>query len=403
MKILILSARLPYPYNTGSKIRSFQLMGALASRHQVTLLSFYGDVEEEVHFKVIEKMGIRLVPILRKKIDASVGIKEVLGGMVSRRPFTVTKYHDNRMSTALKELLDDHDVVHCAHVHMAQYLSKGLGIIKVLDAQNVEAQIAERLVHFETNPIKKVLLSWNSMAMHRFEMSICKAFDLVLTVSAQDCNCYTQLYRAKNARVLENGVDLNFFGKAPAAIEERLKLVFVGMMGWMPNSDGVKYFVSKILPTIKKEFPSIEIDFVGKDPPEDVRKLSEISGVRVTGTVDDVRPYVWNSQVYIVPLRFGGGTRLKILEAFSMQIPVVSTSLGCEGIECRHEKELLIADTASEFADAVIRLLRDPALRAELSKNAEQLVKRYYGWQSLGEKLLQYYDDLAVCDHHLAR
>jgi polysaccharide biosynthesis protein PslH len=401
MKILILSTRLPYPHNTGAKIRAFQLMKALASRYQVTLLTFYGDAKEEVYFNVFDDIGIKLIPILREKIDASVGIKEIFSGFVSRIPFTVAKYYDSRMSITLKELLDDHDVIHCEHMHMAQYLSKVQDKIMVLDAHNVEAQIAERLVQIETHPVRRALLSWNSKAMYRFEKNICKRFDLILAVSAQDCTYYTQTYRAKNVRILENGVDLEFFQKSPPGMTEQLKLVFVGMMGWMPNSDGVKYFVSEILPMIKKEFPFIQFDIVGKDPPEDVLKLSENPGVRVTGTVNDIRPYIWNSQVYIVPLRFGGGTRLKILEAFSMHKPVVSTSLGCEGIECQHEKELLIADTAPKFTDAVIRLLRNPALRAELCGNAAQLVKNTYGWQSLGEKLLQYYDEIEINDCQL--
>ena len=401
MKILILSARLPYPHNTGAKIRAFQLMKALASRHQVTLLTFYGDTSEKVHFRVFDEMGIHLVPILREKIDSSVGLKEVLNGFFSGLPFTVTKYSDNRMSMALKELLPDHDIIHCEHMHMAQYLSAVQGKIRVLDAHNVEAQIAERLVQIEKNKVKKALLSWNSRAMNRYEKNICATFDLTLAVSEQDHTCYSKSYRAKNARVLENGVDLEFFQRAPHEVGEQEKLVFVGMMGWMPNSDGVKYFVSEILPLIKREFPGIGVDLVGKDPPEDVVALSAVPGVRVTGTVDDVRPYIWDSQVYIVPLRFGGGTRLKILEAFAMHKSVVSTSLGCEGIACRHEKDLLIADTPADFADAVIKLLRDSSLRTALSDNAAQLVERTYGWRSLGDKLLTYYDELETRENRI--
>lgn len=394
MKILILSARLPYPHNTGAKIRAFQLMKALALRHEVTLLTFYGDTSEERHFGVFDNMGIKLVPLLNKKIDAAVGLSEVTNSFFSGLPFTVTKYLDKRMSIAFNELFPRYDVIHCEHMHMAQYLTNMPSKVRVLDAHNVEAQIAERLIKIETNPIKRALLSWNHKAMLRYEKNICATFDLTLAVSEQDCACYSKSYHAKNAQVLENGVDLVFFHKAPVESAASNKLVFVGMMGWMPNSDGVKYFVSEILPLIKNEFPDISVDLVGKDPPDDVVKLSEIPGVRVTGTVDDVRPYVWNALVYIVPLRFGGGTRLKILEAFAMHKPVVSTSLGCEGIACEHGKELIIADHPSEFANAVIKLLRDHTLRSVLSDNAAQLVEKTYGWQSLGEKLLGYYDKL---------
>lgn len=373
-------------------------MKALASRHHVTLLTYYGDTSEERHFPELEKMGVHLVPILREKIDASVGIREVLGGLVSGLPFTVIKYRDDRMAKAFNALHGSHDLIHCEHMHMAGYLERAPGKIKVLDAHNVEAQIAERLVPMETSLIKKALLSWNSRAMHRYEKNICSKIDLVLAVSGQDCDCYSKSYRANNVRILENGVDLDFFREAPADVTEIPKLVFVGMMGWMPNSDGVKFFATEILPMIRKEFPGIGVDLVGKDPPEDVVSLSKIAGVQVTGTVDDVRPYIWNSQVYIVPLRFGGGTRLKILEAFAMRKPVVSTSLGCEGIACRHEQELLIADTPAEFANAVIRLLRDPLLRQTLCDHAKQLVEKTYGWQALGGKLLGYIEEFTP-DH----
>jgi len=401
MRILILSARLPYPHNTGAKIRAFQLMKVLASQHQVTLLTFYGSPQEERYFQTIVELGIRLVPILNKNIDVSVGLREIMHGMISGLPLTVIKYHDKRMATAFEELLPHHDVLHCEHMHMAQYLTDVHDKLKVLDAHNVEAQIAERLVHIESNPFKRAVLAWNHRAMRRYEKRICTTFDLTLAVSMQDRDCYLHEYLAKNAQILENGVDLDYFHTAPSGITTRLKLVFVGMMGWMPNSDGIKYFVSEILPRIRNEFPGIEVDFVGKDPPEDIVKLSDMPGIRVTGTVDDVRPYVWDAQVYIVPLRFGGGTRLKILEAFAMHKPVVSTSLGCEGIECRNGKELLIADLPSDFADAVIRLLLNSALREDLGSNAAQLVKMHYGWKSLGEKMLRYYEDLAAGNQQL--
>ncbi|MBN2654305.1 MAG: glycosyltransferase [Nitrospirae bacterium] len=394
MKILILSARLPYPQNTGAKIRAFQIMKALAKKHQVTLLTFYGDASEEKHFSVFEEMGVKLVPLLRPDIDKPIGAAHVVRGIISGLPYTVVKYQDARMSGMLKNLLLEHDAVHCEHMHMATYLDGVKNKLKILDGHNVEAQIAERLVPLEKNSLKKFLLFINHKAMYRFERNICLSFNLVLAVSEQDSDWYKNVYGACNVRVLENGVDLDYFHKAPDGISERIKLVFVGMMGWMPNSDGSKYFVSEILPLIKNRYPDVVVDLVGKDPPESVLKLKDVKGVNVTGMVDDVRPYVWDSQVYIVPLRFGGGTRLKILEAFAMNKPVVSTSLGCEGIMGKNENELLIADSPLEFADAVTRLLSDRELREKLAANAARLAASKYSWKSLGDKLLLFYKEL---------
>jgi len=394
MKILILSTRLPYPQDSGAKIRAFQLLKALVASHEVTLLTFYGSPEEEEHFAVLGKMGVRVEPILYSRIDAFTGLREIVSSCFSRVPFTVGKYRDRRMTEAVAVLTPKHDVIYCEHMHMAQYLSASDGKLKVLDAHNVEAQIAERLANIETNPLKKLLLVWNYRAMRRYEDEICRMFDLILAVSEQDRVFYRDVYRTPNAVLLENGVDLDYFQKLPERHEERVKLVFVGTMGWMPNSDGVKFFVAEVLPLIRAAFPEVEVDIVGKNPPADVQRLAEIPGVHVTGTIDDVRPYVWSSQVVVVPLRFGGGTRLKILEAFAMCKPVVSTTLGCEGIGCTHDKDILIADSAEGFARAVIRLLQDARLRERLSGNAFVLVERCYSWLNLGRKLLSYFEDL---------
>ena len=394
MKILIISTRLPYPQDSGAKIRAFQLLKALVASHEVTLLTFYGSPEEEEHFAVLAKMGVKVVPILFPRIDVPVRLREIVSGCFSRVPFTVGKYRDRRMAEAVAVLTPGHDVIYCEHMHMAQYLSAFDGKLKVLDAHNVEAQIAERLAKIETNPVKKLLLAWNHRAMSRYEGEICRMFDLILAVSEQDRAFYRDVYQAPNAVLLENGVDLDYFHKPLQQHEERVKLVFVGTMGWMPNSDGVKFFVSEVLPLIRADFPEVEVDIVGKNPPADVRRLAEVPGVHVTGTIDDVRPYVWSSQVVVVPLRFGGGTRLKILEAFAMWKPVVSTTLGCEGIACTHDKDILIADSAGDFAAAVLRLLRDAELQNRLSQNAFQLVERDYSWLNLGSKLLSYFENL---------
>ncbi|MDK9705922.1 MAG: glycosyltransferase family 4 protein [Desulforhopalus sp.] len=394
MKILILSTRLPYPQDTGAKIRAFQLMRALAEKHEVTLATFYGAEGEEQYFKCITDLGVKLVPILLPRIDNSVGLRDFILGVLFGLPVTVAKYRDRRMRRAIDSLVPEHDVIYCEHMHMAQCVSSGQRKPKVLDAHNVEAQIAERLMNVESHRLKKLLLFWNFRQMLRYEGRITRKFDLILAVSEQDRAFYTDKYRAKNAVVLENGVDLEYFHMAPAEHLEKLRLVFVGMMGWKPNSDGILYFVTEIFPQIQNEFPSICLDIVGKNPPADVIRLKERPGVRVTGTVDDVRPYVWDAQVYVVPLRFGGGTRLKILEAFAMRKAVVSTTLGCEGIICRHGKELLVADEASDFAEKVICLLRNESLRRELGENAVQLAGSLYGWRRIGEKMLGYFSKL---------
>lgn len=395
MNILIVTTRLPYPMISGAKIRAFHILKALAERHRVTLISFYGSRDEEKHFGVYDSLGVKLVPLLNPAIDRQVGLKDLFHSLSSGLPLTVSKYRHEMMTKAIAENITSADVLHCEHMHMAQYLFDIHGKPKVLDAHNVETQIAERYCNCEANPLKKLILALNCRAMRSFEKKVCADSDLILSVSVEDQQSLASGFGAGCVRLLENGVDVDYFAPVKQNIQDQpKKLVFVGAMDWLPNSDGIKYFVKEIYPIIKNDFPQIKLDVVGKDPPEDVRQLSDIPGIRVTGTVDDVRPYVHDSHLYIVPLRFGGGSRLKILEAFSMGKPVVSTRLGCEGIECENERDLLVADNPVDFAASVVRLLRDEDMGNRLTGSARKLAVDTYSWNVICNKLLGYYDEL---------
>ena len=394
MKILFISARLPYPLNNGAKIRAYHLLKSLARRHQVTLLTFYGNEGERSYFPEIESLGVRIVPVLNSKIDKQVGIRELLQNVSSPLPLTVQKYSTPVMGEMIGSILSEgYDVVHCEHLHVAHYLWNIPQIRKVMDAHNVEAQIAERHAAVEGNPLKRFILKWNFRKMLEYEMKSVRSMDLVLAVSGNDQATFKK-QGGDNARVLENGVDLSYF--LPQESPDNRKSVFVGSMDWAPNVDGVIYFVGEILPLIRSVHPDFELSVVGKEPHQHLIALTASDPLlHVTGTVDDVRPYIADASVYIVPLQFGGGTRLKILEAFAMGKAVVSTSLGCEGIDCRDGEHILIADTPREFADAVIRLFADGELKKRLSANAARLVKDRYGWETIGARLLAYYEALA--------
>jgi len=395
MNILIITTRLPYPTNNGAKIRAFQIIKALACKHNVTLISYFGSEREADYFEVFSSMGVNLVPILNPAIDRPVGLRELITSLTSGLPLSVGKYNDQRLSEAIAKNVKGQDVIHCEHMHIAHYAFKYMDIPKVLDAHNVETQIAHRMTKCESNLLKKLILSLNSRAMRAYEKKVCSKLDLVLSVSPEDKLTLESDFGSRNVQLLENGVDVGFFhpdmfpGK-----QNKLKMVFVGAMDWLPNSDGVINFVTDTLPLIRKHNSAIQLDIVGKDPPESVISLGTIEGVRVTGTVDDVRPYIADSRVYVVPLRFGGGTRLKILEAFASGKPVVSTSLGCEGIACCNGEHLLIADTPVDFAASVIRLLQDQVYCSTLTNNARKLAVETYSWDVICAKILIYYEEL---------
>lgn len=394
MKILIIAARLPLPLVTGAKIRAFHLIRTLAKRHQTTLISYVGNGGEKCHVKELEAVGVRVIPVINPALDKPIGIADILRNVPKTLPVTIDKYNTDPMRSAiLKELESPYDVLHFEHLHIAHYLIDTVGIRKVLDAHNVEQQIAHRVAESENNFAKRIVYNWNYRKLKNYEDHVCNKVDLILSVSDNDREVFRRNGVNSTMKLLENGVDVDYFTPRTEGRQDRL--VFVGSMDWLPNADAVQYFAKDIFPKLRAHLPEVRFTIVGKDPSRDLMKLAQgTAGLHVTGTVDDVRPYIEEATVYVVPIRFGGGTRLKVLEAFSMGKPVVSTSLGCEGIACEDGKHLVIADNPVNFADSVLQLLKDERYRRELGNNAQKLARKQYSWQTIGDKLLQYYEEL---------
>ena len=218
-----------------------------------------------------------------------------------------------------------------------------------------------------------------------YESQVCGCFNMCVGVSAQDRERLVALCPGMAVEVVSNGVDLDYF--KPGDAEDEMSLVFTGSMDWHPNEDAVLYFCHHVLPLIRTEFPEIKFCIVGSNPSERVLGLQRLEGVVVTGSVEDVRPYISNAAVYVVPLRVGGGTRLKILQALAMRKAVVSTSIGCEGLDLQPEEHLLVADEPQQFAESTIRLVRDRSLRNRLSESGGALVREKYSWDVIVETL----------------
>ena len=218
--------------------------------------------------------------------------------------------------------------------------------------------------------------------MSRAERLYAQRADHVLTVSESDRDFFSRLVDPKKVSVVPTGVDVDYF--RPSTGEEQGGLVFTGAMDWMPNEDGVFYFVREILPNIRRDVPEVTLSVVGREPSARLKALAEGEcGVRVTGRVEDIRPYVHEASVYVVPLRIGGGTRLKIFEAMAMGKAVVSTSIGAEGLPVRHGTNIILADDPKAFAREVVMLLRDPIARAALGRAARELVAQKHSWRAV--------------------
>jgi len=395
MKVLIVAARLCWPLNTGAKIRAYHLLRAVSRVHAVTLVSYYGKEEEKDHFLHFSDLGIKVVPVYCPQIDKAINARSGVRSLASALPLNIAKYYNPQMMKTLRDLDAAHfDVVHCEHLHMASMIARGRSRF-VLDAHNVESQIAAQYAASEPRPLMKALLSWNQQRLERFEMKTVQSSDLVLAVSEEDRSAFAGFGAGSQVKVLENGVDIDFFQPCTGAGEGE-NLVFVGSMDYKPNIGGIEYFLDEILPLIRVSHPNATLTIVGKDPSASLinRARTREKGVVVTGTVPDVRPYLEKAALCVVPLKVGGGTRLKVLEGFAMGKAVVSTTLGCEGIDCVNRQHLLIADGPPDFARAVVSLLDQNEQRITLGRNARLLAEEKYSWNALGTKLLGYYEEL---------
>jgi glycosyltransferase involved in cell wall biosynthesis len=267
----------------------------------------------------------------------------------------------------------------------------------VLFEHNVEYMIWKRLHDVETRPWRRALLALEWRKMRRYEASACARAGLTVAVSEADRDLLASNAPGAAIGAIPTGVDTSYF-HPNGAIEGPATLVFTGSMDWYPNEDAVLYFLEAILPQIRREVPGVSLAVVGRDPSSRLQAAGAAAGIRVTGTVADVRPYVAEAAVYVVPLRVGGGTRLKIFEALAMAKPVVATGVGAEGLPIVSGQHFLRADDPADFARAVVTLLRDPERRRALGEAGRRLVEERYSWTQVARDFERHCEDL-VSNH----
>jgi glycosyltransferase involved in cell wall biosynthesis len=301
-------------------------------------------------------------------------------------PYAVGKYRSLELRQRLETLLATgrFDLVVCDFLAPIANVPRSLPCPSVLFTHNVEAEIWRRHAETARSPLRKALLATQWRRMVSLERDAVRRFDLVLAVSDTDRRTLLQAYGPlrQPVHVVPTGVDAAYFAEVTAVVRPR-HLVFTGSMDWLPNEDGMLYFVRDILPLIRHEEPSATLSIVGRAPTPAVVKLGSEYGIEVTGRVDDVRPHMAQAAVYIVPLRIGGGTRLKIFEAMAMGKPVVSTTIGAEGLPVTSGSDVLVADSPSAFAHAVVRLFRSEGERTRIGQAARRLVAEQYDWSAV--------------------
>ncbi len=400
MRILFIAPRLCVPADTGAKIRTLNILKQIAKRCEVDYVSFYFDKSDLNHKKELERYGIHVFLVEHEKtklMDVAQGV------LFDPRPFSVSKYDDDSMRQMILSLLTEkkYDLVHVDHVHMTHYRDCFSHVHCLVDEHNIEFKILERCADVEKSLVKKFLYTSQSAKMKSFESYSVSRFSACTVVSDDDRKILSDLTRRNfPIHVVPNGVDTSFFHQADytqknGAVPEEDAVVFTGSMDWLPNEDAVIYFAKEIFPLVLEKKPDAKFYIVGKSPSEEIKSLAgRNKNIVITGRVDDVRSYIIKSKVFVVPLRIGGGTRLKILEAMAMEKAIVSTTIGAEGIAYRHGEDILIADAPQEFANTVLSLMENDNRRKSMGTKARELVCRSYDWEFVGRKLVSIYEEL---------
>ena len=396
MKLLVLDEEFPYPTNSGKRTRSFNLYRRLARRFQIRYVAYGRNDSAAAKALAATGMEVAAVPARVPPKQGARFYLRLLRNLASPLPYIVTSHYSRAYQATLRKNLAEFqpDLVLCEWTPYAIYVRKLRSVRKLLCAHNVEADIWKRYYENEKNPLRRWYIGEQWRKVQRFERAVLGWVDGFTAVSEADCARLAQQAPRSRSRVIPNGVDLDYFRPRPQS-DSRQHLVFTGSMDWRPNQDAAHYFVREILPLLRQKVPDLQCTFVGRNPPADVRRLAEMPGVNITGTVEDVRPYVERAAVYVVPLRIGGGSRLKILEALAMGRPVVSTTVGAEGLEALPDRHLLLADDPRSFAASVLQLLQDPARSLDLAAEGRRLVERHYGWDALANQFAGFIDELA--------
>ena len=395
MKILWVKAGGLVPPDTGGKIRSYHILRELARDHSITFFSFYGAHANDSHSQ-LEQTFERVITI-SLNLPEPKSFRELCNyglRLLTLEPYNISKYCRPNVRRALRRLLEQErfDTVVCDFVIAAGSVPWDLPTPKILFTHNVESVIWKRHYQVARNPLWKAL-SWREWrTMQAAERKYLQQADHVLTVSEDDRRSFARLVDAAKLSVVPTGADTEFFTPTKEP-ETPNSLVFTGSMDWLPNEDGVIYFMNEILPFIRQGVPEVSLTIVGRNPSQRLRDLAAgIANVHLTGWVEDIRPFLSQAAVCVVPLRIGGGTRLKIFEAMSMEKAIVSTTIGAEGLPVRPEEHLLIADEPVEFAKSTLALLRDVERRRSMGISARELVVRNYSWRMVAK---QFADTLA--------
>ena len=391
-RLLWVKTELLHPVDKGGKIRTIEMLKRLKRRHHITYLTLDdGTAGREERERASEYCHeLVCVPFALAPRGSMRFYAEAVRALASALPYAISRYRSHAMRRAIVASVAACDVVVSDFLVSAVNFPATLRRPSILFQHNVEAEIWRRHALNQQNPAARAFFRLQWRRMEAFERRACRAFDSVIAVSEDDCALMRLRYDLDQVAAVPTGVDTDFFQPSSARALEARTLVFTGSMDWMPNQDAIRFFMAEIMPSIAAEMTGVRLLVVGRNPSAALEAFAAgRPDIIVTGRVDDVRPFIDKARCYIVPIRIGGGTRLKIFEAMAMAKPVVSTTIGAEGLPVRDGEDLVLADDAKSFAAAVVRILKDDDFAMRLGAQAGATVRERFGWDRVADRFSQ--------------
>jgi glycosyltransferase involved in cell wall biosynthesis len=387
MKILWICPFFLHPTDRGAQIRTLGTLKQLHKRHQIHFAALNNPLNLEGPQRSLEYSSRHLAVEHSAPCRKSLAIiPQLANSVLSPVPLAVSRYYSVQLKRQIDALIatERYDSIVCDFLAAAPNVPDLAS--SVLFQHNVETTIWQRHAAQAESLPRKYFFQLQAAKMEAYERKICRAAKHVIAVSEIDASRMKQMFQIDAVTSVPTGVDVEYFAP-PAASAHVSDIVFCGSMDWLPNVDAVMHFVSDILPLIRQKLPAATFTIAGRSPDAKVFKAVQgLAGVSVTGKVDDMRPYLWGSKISIVPIRIGGGTRLKIYECMAAGIPVVSTTVGAEGLSYKDGEDIVIADDPGAFASACVRLLSDDAARRAVAGNAVARVHRDLSWEAVSRE-----------------
>ncbi len=386
--LLAVTSQLPWPLDSGGHLRTFHLLRALAERGRVRLVAGVPRGEDAM-VEPVRQAGIDVIPAPLAERRPWSEASRMAGAFARREPYVFYRRHDRQaVRVALTEAIarETPSILYLDHLDSMLFARLSPGSRIVADMHNVYSVLVERAAAEQTSWLQARYLEREARLIGRIERRVATDASLVMAVSQQESAYYRGL-GAPRVEVVPNGVDCSYYERLPVGRPTTAApiVLFVGGLGWAPNVAAVEYLATTTLPVLRERYPDAIVRIVGRGDSEAIRALARLPGVEVTGSVPDVRPHLEQASVVAVALESGGGTRLKILEAFAAGVPVVSTPVGCEGIAADHGRHLIVAPR-DQFAREIGSLLDRPAAGAALALEARALAARVYDWGVVGRQ-----------------